>query len=239
MALSGCCSLKEVAVGRPRKDASAQDVRERLIAAMVDRLIREPVNAVTVASLIREAGCNRSTFYYHFSGIEQLAEKALDAVVPVEIPRALLMFAQQGTSLGEGESEGGADPFNGEGAAEGEIASSRSAFPDATSIPELVKRSSRDIDMLCAVLNGPNAVLAQRRVKRRLLEDVLPTLGDSLFLCADDPKFRIVFEYASGGVLALMAYRAETGFFYPVETFLQCLAPEIPAALIDVLSKKG
>lgn len=80
---------------------------------MVDRLIREPVNAVTVASLIREVGCNRSTFYYHFSDVEQLAEKALDAVVPVEIPRALLMFVQQGASLGEGESEDSADSFNG------------------------------------------------------------------------------------------------------------------------------
>lgn len=226
-------------MGRPRKDASAQDVRERLVAAMVDRLIREPVNAVTVASLIREVGCNRSTFYYHFSDVEQLAEKALDAVVPVEIPRALLMFVQQGASLGEGESEDSADSFNGGGMLEGEIASSSSTCTDAANIPELVKRSSRDIDMLCAVLNGPNAVLAQRRVKRRLMEDVLPTLSDSPFLCADDPKLRIVFEYASGGVLALMAYRAETGFVYPVETFLQCLAPEIPAALIDVLSKKG
>lgn len=216
-------------MGRPRKDASVQGVRERLIATMVDRLIREPVNAVTVASLIREVGCNRSTFYYHFSDIEQLAEKALDAVVPVEIPRAFLMFVQQGASLGEGESEGSADSFN-----EGERLEE-----DAANIPELVKRSSRDIDMLCAVLNGPNAVLAQRRVKRRLLEDVLPTLGDSPSLSADDPKLRIVFEYASGGILALMAYRAETGFVYPVETFLQCLAPEIPAALIDVLSKKG
>lgn len=35
-----------------------------------------------------------------------------------------------------------------------------------------------------------------------------------------------------------MAYRAETGFAYPVETFLHCLAPEVPAALLAVLSEK-
>ena len=52
-------------MGRPRKDATTQDVRERLIVAMADRLIREPASAVTVTSLIKEVGCNRSTFYYY------------------------------------------------------------------------------------------------------------------------------------------------------------------------------
>lgn len=61
-------------MGRPRKDATTQDVRERLIVAMADRLIREPASAVTVTSLIKEVGCNRSTFYYYFADTEQLAE---------------------------------------------------------------------------------------------------------------------------------------------------------------------
>ncbi|MDE8685294.1 hypothetical protein P0G11_12195, partial [Adlercreutzia rubneri] len=105
-------------------------------------------------------------------------------------------------------------------------------------IPDLVQRNAQGIDTLCAVLNGPNAALAQKRVKRRLLEDVLPDLGVSLSSNTDDPTSRIVFDYATGGLLALMAYRAETGFAYPVETFLHCLAPEVPAALLDVLSEK-
>lgn len=109
---------------------------------------------------------------------------------------------------------------------------------DGPSIPDLVRRNSQSIDTLCAVLNGPNAALAQKRVKRRLLEDVLPDLDVSLPANDDDPTFRIVFEYATGGLLALMAYRAETDFAYPVETFLQCLAPEVPAALFAVLSEK-
>ena len=39
-------------MGRPRKDEATHKVRERLISAMADRLIREPVDAVTVTSLI-------------------------------------------------------------------------------------------------------------------------------------------------------------------------------------------
>lgn len=79
---------------------------------------------------------------------------------------------------------------------------------------------------------------AERHPKRRLLEEVLPELSESLPLSAEDPTFRIAFEYASGGILALMAYRAETGFAYPVEAFLQCLTPEAPIALLAVLSEK-
>ncbi|MFR1167850.1 MAG: TetR/AcrR family transcriptional regulator [Adlercreutzia equolifaciens] len=197
-------------MGRPRKDATTQDVRERLIVAMADRLIREPASAVTVTSLIKEVGCNRSTFYYYFADTEQLAEAALDAVVPVEFPGAALAHPTGAFSLS----------------------------PATPNIPDLVPRNAQGIDTLCAVLNGPNAALAQKRVKRRLLEDVLPDLGVSLSSNTDDPTSRIVFEYATGGLLALMAYRAETGFAYPVETFLHCLAPEVPAALLDVLSEK-
>ena len=165
-------------MGRPRKDATTQDVRERLIVAMADRLIREPASAVTVTSLIKEVGCNRSTFYYYFADTEQLAEAALDAVVPVEIPRALLSLIRQGAF---------------------------SLSPATPNIPDLVQRNAQGIDTLCAVLNGPNAALAQKRVKRRLLEDVLPDLGVSLSSNTDDPTSRIVFEYATGGLLALMA----------------------------------
>lgn len=229
-------------MGRPRKDGATQKVRERLISAMADRLIREPVGAVTVTSLIKEVGCNRSTFYYYFADTEQLAEAALDAVVPVEIPQALLSFVRQGATLrkamlaGQGNDFGESSMIGAE--LDGRGMATEGEMVDGPSIPDLVRRNSQSIDMLCAVLNGPNAALAQKRVKRRLLEDVLPDLDVSLPANDDDPTLRIVVEYASGGILALMAYRAEMDFTYPVETFLQCLAPEVPAALFAVLSEK-
>lgn len=94
----------------------------------------------------------------------------LDAVVPVEIPRALLSLIRQGAF---------------------------SLSPATPNIPDLVQRNAQGIDTLCAVLNGPNAALAQRRVKQRLLEGVLPDLDVSLPANDDDPTFRIVFEYAT------------------------------------------
>ena len=157
---------------------------------------------------------------------------------PWEIPRALLSFVQLGASFREamaadvGRDSDGEEAARGESGesemAAGEEATGRPSGPRDLDLPDLVRRNSQSIDTLCAVLNGPNAALAQKRVKRRLLEDVLSDLDVSLPANDDDPTFRIVFEYATGGLLALMAYRAETDFAYPVETFLQCLAPRSP-----------
>ena len=152
-------------MGRPRKDGATQKVRERLISAMADRLIREPVDAVTVTSLIKEVGCNRSTFYYYFADTEQLAEAALDAVVPVEIPQALLSFVRQGATLrkamlaGQGNNFGESSMIGAE--LDGRGMATEGEMVDGPSIPDLVRRTSQSIDMLCAVLNGPNAALAQ------------------------------------------------------------------------------
>ena len=217
-------------------------VRVGLISAMAYRLFRVPVDAVMLTSLIKEVGFNLSTFYYYLADTEQCAEAALDAVVPVEIPQALLSFVRQGATLrkamlaGQGNDFGESSMIGAE--LDGRGMATEGEMVDGSSIPDLVRRNSQSIDMLCAVLNGPNAALAQKRVKRRLLEDVLPDLDVGLPANDDDPTFRIVFEYATGGLLALMAYRPETDFAHPVETFLQCLAPEIPAALLAVLSEK-
>lgn len=224
-------------MGRPRKDATTQEIRERLIEAMSNRLVHEPINAVTVASLIEEVGCNRSTFYYHFVNVAQLSEVALDAAVPVDIPLAVLSFIQKGIPPRKENLEGSDSRRTKADASDSEDGLSRSPLFASINIPDLVCQNSRKIDTLCAILNGPNAPLAQKQIKQRFWEEILPELGASLALNADDPKFRIVFEYASAGILALMAYRAETGFAYPVETFLQYLVPEIPTALLTILSQ--
>ena len=190
-------------MGRPRKDGATQKVRERLISAMADRLIREPVDAVTVTSLIKEVGCNRSTFYYYFADTEQLAEAALDAVVPVEIPQALLSFVRQGATLrkamlaGQGNDFGESSMIGAE--LDGRGMATEGEMVDGPSIPDLVRRNSQSIDMLCAVLNGPNAALAQKRAKRRLLEDVLPDLDVSKRRRSDVPhRLRICDGRPSG-----------------------------------------
>ena len=72
-------------MARPRKDSGEKGADERMVEAFWDQLSRMPYREVTAASIVRQAGCNRATFYYYFDSIEDLAEKAVDAAVPTDI----------------------------------------------------------------------------------------------------------------------------------------------------------
>lgn len=72
-------------MARPRKDSEREGAKERMLEAFWDQLSRMPYREVTAASIARQAGCNRATFYYYFDSIEDLAEKAVDAAVPTGI----------------------------------------------------------------------------------------------------------------------------------------------------------
>lgn len=72
-------------MARPRKDSEEKGAEARMIEAFWDQLSRMPYREVTAASVARQAGCNRATFYYYFDSIEDLAEQAVDAAVPTDI----------------------------------------------------------------------------------------------------------------------------------------------------------
>lgn len=72
-------------MARPRKDSGEKGAKERMVEAFWDQLSQMPYREVTAASVARQAGCNRATFYYYFDSIEDLAEQAVDAAVPTGI----------------------------------------------------------------------------------------------------------------------------------------------------------
>ena len=59
-------------MARPRKDSEKRGAEARMIEAFWDQLSRMPYREVTAASVARQAGCNRATFYYYFDSIEDL-----------------------------------------------------------------------------------------------------------------------------------------------------------------------
>ena len=73
-------------MGRPRKDSATKPVQERLEDAMIKRMLDEPVGAVSVRELTEDTACNRSTFYYYFNDIDEIANAALDRAIPYELP---------------------------------------------------------------------------------------------------------------------------------------------------------
>lgn len=70
---------------RPRKDSGEKAAEERMVEAFWNQLSQMPYREVTAASIARQAGCNRATFYYYFDSIDDLAEKSVDAAVPTGI----------------------------------------------------------------------------------------------------------------------------------------------------------
>lgn len=83
-------------MARPRKDSEEKGAETRMIETFWDQLSRMPYREVTAASVARQAGCNRATFYYYFDSIEDLAEQAVDAAVPTSIADLAEQFLSEG-----------------------------------------------------------------------------------------------------------------------------------------------
>ena len=93
-------------MARPRKDSEKRGAEERMVEAFWDQLSRMPYREVTAASIARQAGCNRATFYYYFDSIEDLAEKTVNAAVPTGIADLAEKFlSESGTSFHLDESQ--------------------------------------------------------------------------------------------------------------------------------------
>src|SRR5699024_9377466 len=71
-------------MGRPRNDGGPT-APQRLEAAFFDLLSATPYQDVTISALVREAGVNRNSFYYHYTDLDDLARSATDNVVLSEI----------------------------------------------------------------------------------------------------------------------------------------------------------
>ncbi len=72
-------------MARPRRDAGAPAMDRRILGEF-DAMAREmPTSEITVAALCRRAGCNKTTFYYHFATFADLVERYLEKVGTEEL----------------------------------------------------------------------------------------------------------------------------------------------------------
>ena len=72
---------------RPRRDSEILPAKERLENAFWELLSERENNKITVTDIVRTADVNRNSFYYHFSGLPELADSAiLHAVEDTPMP---------------------------------------------------------------------------------------------------------------------------------------------------------
>ena len=80
-------------MARPRKDSGIEDARQRLIASFWELLECYDLKDITVSMVAAHAGCNRGTFYYHFSDIGELVYCAIEQDLLTECSTAETVFA--------------------------------------------------------------------------------------------------------------------------------------------------
>lgn len=62
---------------RPRHDSEILPAKERLENAFWELLSEREYRKITVTDIVRTAGVNRNSFYYHFAGLPELADSAI------------------------------------------------------------------------------------------------------------------------------------------------------------------
>lgn len=62
---------------RPRRDSNIPPARERMESAFWGLLADREYRRITVTDIVHRAKVNRNSFYYHFSGLPELADAAI------------------------------------------------------------------------------------------------------------------------------------------------------------------
>lgn len=66
-------------MGRPRNDSGEPCAIERIVDAFWSLLEENTVKEITISMVAAKAGCNRGTFYYHFSDMDDLLTYCIEA----------------------------------------------------------------------------------------------------------------------------------------------------------------
>ena len=76
---------------RPRKDQEGPSAVERMEEAFWSALAEKPYAKMTVGDIAQRAQVNKNAFYYHYSSLYALAERAIDNTLPRELARMILL----------------------------------------------------------------------------------------------------------------------------------------------------
>ena len=79
-------------MARPKKNSPSPSAKDRMIDALWRTLETYDIDEVTVSMITSAADCNRGSFYYHFSSLQELSHAAFerDCVNSDRVARALL-----------------------------------------------------------------------------------------------------------------------------------------------------
>lgn len=88
-------------MSRPRKDSNATPMREKIEQAFWECFKERPLERISVKEVCLAAGCNKTTFYYHFHDLREVLDAIEEESLPREAPDLLadLLTEQDKTAV--------------------------------------------------------------------------------------------------------------------------------------------
>lgn len=74
-------------MAKPKKNENLNPVRSRIEKEFWRLMKKKSLKQITVSELVKNAKCNRTTFYYHFDSVDDLAWKIIAENLPTELPK--------------------------------------------------------------------------------------------------------------------------------------------------------
>ena len=161
---------------RPKYRGNDETAREKLVRAFWDGIGDMPFHKLTVADVIRRAGLNRNSFYYHFTCIDDMAKKVVEETLMRDLPGILVSEMNNGVSV---------------------------AVDSLLSDKDIRERFNR----VCLLAGKNSSPQLQEMLKTAIADNWKTYLHiETEKLTHED---RLVFEFCLGGVLSLLAFRAD------------------------------
>ncbi|MBT1163684.1 TetR/AcrR family transcriptional regulator [Bifidobacterium felsineum] len=195
-----------------RPKTGEQGAPEKMQEAFWMLLEQKPYAQITISDVTRLSGLNRSAFYYHYSNIPELADDAIAAIYDdPDINAFIAHIIRQD---------------------EGIDAIRNYAIANITS-PQRIA-SIRKL----ALIAGPHGSTGlANQLKAHVIEIWLATLGRNMATL--NPGQRIMLEFASSGILGVLAKAPEAFTPENIEWLSSSVLPTIVAQLINSLKDNG
>ena len=197
-------------MARPKRDSGEIDVRSKLQSSALKFMQSKAIGSISVRELLEVVRCNRSTFYYHYRDMYELADEAIDAILPIEVVRVVfsMFFGNEAGFISD----------------------------KSTMVYFSALESNKDkLDSISLLLNGPNASLVQEKIRVWIYQEFKESF--SIEGKEDPLGEQLVLEVGISCILGILAYRAKVGLDVPLEMFAHRLFPELPQALSMCLRK--
>lgn len=187
---------------RPRRDSEILPAKERLENAFWELLADREYRKITVTDIVREAQVNRNSFYYHFSGLSELA----DAAILREVERVPLHGIANRTDRRPGDAAAGAAD---DGTLKRQLHERLVAALDDPEQREHINR----LALIAGPHSAPELMESLRDFSRMSLISALQLDPRHLSLRSD-----LTLEFAVGGVIAILRRWPELRSRFTAET---------------------